>query len=656
MEEKITDNSQHHMNIWDYVVFAVSLAVSLGIGIFYALTNKWRNNTEEYLVGGRSMGFLPTAISLIVSFQSAVTMLGAPAEACYFGIQYVWYPVGKCIASLLLVNIVVPLLYPLRVTSVYEYLELRFKSRAVRLLGSTMGIVSNIFYMGIVIYAPAVALEAVTGYPVWNSTMVTTVAAVIYTSIGGLKAVIWTDVFQSTVMLAMVLAILIKGTVEVGGPKQVWNIADAAGRMNFWNFDPDPTVRHTFWTLLVGGLSSGFNFVLANSSVQRISCTKSIKEGKRMLFFTSPTYMIAAIFVSYEGILAFSYYQTKGCDPLASRQITNPNQLVPFIVKDIFSHLPAMPGLFLAALFSASLSSLSSGLASGASMFWTDMLHPLLGDISENKSTIIIKFIVIAFGCLTCAVSFMVAEIGGTLTQITTSLLNSCAGPSSGLLLLGCFFPRCTSKGAFTGAAIAFVVGVWMSLGKSFSPNIPKAVPLQFASTDQCYSGLINSSAVINTTYASILSEANLTAPTTPVVLTTYNAMTTSAPEEKGPSGIEHLYSLSYQYLSAVSLLLTIVFGMIVSSITGMNKPGDVDPRYLVSASETLLVFLPVSARLYISSVGPQFMLEKYRNNKDDTLQSRAEYEETACCAGDDLPEVKPLYEAEKPTTDVYRA
>ncbi|KAK3777209.1 hypothetical protein RRG08_047829 [Elysia crispata] len=655
MDHKITENSQNYMSIWDYVVFAISLAISLVIGVFYAFVNKWKNNAEEYLVGGRSMSFLPTAISLIVSFQSAITMLGVPAEAYFFGFQYVLFPVGQCLAALLFMNVVVPLLYPLRVTSAFEYLELRFKSKAVRLLGSAMGIVSNIFYMGIVIYAPAVALEAVTGYPLWNSTIVTSIAAVIYTSIGGLKAVIWTDVFQSLVMLAMMFAILIKGTLEVGGPKQVWSMAESAGRMNFWNFDPDPTVRHTFWSLLIGSFFCGISFVFLNSSVQRMSSTKTITEAKRMLMFMAPAYMVAVIFFAYQGIVAFSYYQTKGCDPLASRQITNPNQLIPFIVKDIFSHVPAMPGLFLAALFSGSLSSLSSGLASGASMFWTDMLHPLLGDVSENKSTIIIKVIVIVYGCITCAASFFIAKIGGTLIQITISVLNSCSGPSSGLFMLGCFFPRCNSKGALAGGVVAFVVGIWISLGNSFSPNIPRPVRLQSASTDQCYSGLVNSSAMMYTAYgdyASILSDVNLTAPTTPVVLTTDNGMATSAPEEKGPSGIEHLYLLSYLYLSVVSMSLTITVGLIVSLITGMNKPGDVDPRYLVSASETLLVFLPVSARRYISSIGPQFMLEKYRSDRD---QNRAEKEETAFCAIEDPHEVQPFCEVQRSISDGCR-
>ncbi|RUS90059.1 hypothetical protein EGW08_002172 [Elysia chlorotica] len=283
MDANAPDNSQKLLNTWDYVIFALSIAISLGIGVYYAIVNKWKNNTEEYLVGGRSMSFAPTAISTMVSFQSAITMLGIPAESYCFGLQYIWYSMGMCASTLIFADLVVNVLYPLKLTSVYEYLGLRFESKAVRLLGSGIGTFSNMIYMGLVSFAPAVALEAVTGYPVWNSIIVTTIAAVIYTSIGGLKAVIWTDVFQSCVMMSMVFVILIKGTISVGGPKQVWDIAQSSGRMNFWNFDPDPTVRHTFWNLVIGSFWGGLNYLMNNSSVQRISCTKTASEAKRFL-------------------------------------------------------------------------------------------------------------------------------------------------------------------------------------------------------------------------------------------------------------------------------------------------------------------------------------------------------------------------------------
>ncbi|GFR79277.1 sodium-coupled monocarboxylate transporter 1 [Elysia marginata] len=208
-----------------------------------------------------------------------------------------------------------------------------------------------------------------------------------------MKAVIWTDVFQAVVMLTGTFAILIQGTVRVGGPTQVWNMAAFGGRLNFFNFDPDPRVRHTFWNLFVASFIRSFGLFFNQNTVQRIASTKSLEDAKRMIRISAPCLLFTGCVVAYEGVVVYSYFNHKGCDPLASKQISNPNQLVPFTVMDMFSNVPGMPGLFLASLFSASLSTLSSGLASLAALTWADIVHPLIGEISEVKATVIIKFI-----------------------------------------------------------------------------------------------------------------------------------------------------------------------------------------------------------------------------------------------------------------------
>ncbi|KAK3782992.1 hypothetical protein RRG08_058051 [Elysia crispata] len=613
----------HQFYVVDYVVFGITIFISLGIGVFHAIAGRQRNNTDEYIVGGRSMGFLPIAISLIASFESSIMMLGLPAEAYVFGFQYVWWIAGMCVSQLLAVNIIVPLLHPLKITSAYEYLELRFQSRAVRLVGTTMGTVSYAWYMGVVLFGPAVALQAVAGYPVWNSILVICVVAVIYTAIGGIRAVIWTDVFQGLVMLAGIFAILIQGTVEVGSPKKVWDVANAGGRLNFFNFDPDPRVRHTFWNLFVGSMVRGFGMLFNQSSVQRISSTRTVSEAKKMMMFTCPVFFITATIATYEGIVSYAYYDTKGCDPLASRQITNPNQIVPYTVMDIFSNLRGMPGLFLASLFSASLSTLSSGLASCAALVWTDVVHPMVGEISENKSTVILKVLVVIFGCIACGVSFMVAEIGGTLTQIGGTLISAFSGPLTGIFFLGCFVPRSNAKGAIVGGLVAMAVCIWIGLGQNFSPNIPKPTPLPFASMENCAAPASPLQEAFSTVFGVNLTDS----ATTPVVrkepgeplLTTAAAMylnTTQAPPAppRVPSGIDVIYTLSYQYISAVGVFGTMIVGTIVSLITGMNEPGDVDPKYLTSVTESFLFFLPASVRRWISSFGPQFMDDTHRS------------------------------------------
>ncbi|WAR31350.1 SC5A6-like protein [Mya arenaria] len=147
---------------WDWVVFAAMLAVSMVIGIFYAVREtlgKTEATTGEYLMGGRKLGLLPVSISILVSFFSAIVILGNPAEMYTTGTMMFMLTIGMLLSIFLAATIFVPLLYPLQLTSSFEYLELRFNSKVAKLTGTFIMIVQQ----------------------------------------GGMKAVIWTDVFQCVV-------------------------------------------------------------------------------------------------------------------------------------------------------------------------------------------------------------------------------------------------------------------------------------------------------------------------------------------------------------------------------------------------------------------------------------------------------------------------
>ncbi|CAL1546439.1 unnamed protein product [Lymnaea stagnalis] len=613
--------AKHYFHVGDFIVFGLTVVISIAIGIYYALSGGRQKTTAEFLVGGRTMSFLPVAVSLLVSFESSIMMLGLPAETYVYGIQYLMGSVGLVTAMLLNVHIVVPMLHPLKITSAYEYLELRFQSRAVRYLGTIMGMLTYTWYMGIVLFGPAVALEAVTDFPLWSSIFVISFVSVIYTSIGGLKAVVWTDVFQAVIMLAGVLAILIKGTSDVGGPKKVWDIAERGGRFNFFNFDPDPRTRHTFWCLFSGAAIRGFSLGFNQSTVQRISSTRTLAEAKRMLTIVAPCLVFSLFLAQYEGIVAFSYYTVKRCDPFESKQINDPNQIIPYFVMDIFEGLPGMPGLFLASLFSASLSTLSSGLSSLSALLWADIVQPLVGPhLSETRATIVAKGSVVLFGILACAVAILVAQIGGTLTQIAGSLVAAFNGPLTGLFFLGSFFPRVKANGALFGGVIGLVFSFWLSLGIVFSPSVKPTPWMSPAPTDSCplngatgvnVSELWGNVTVVGDGYSNVYNFSNLSLD--------HSTVGVSPLDSRGePEGIEKLYTLSYQWIAVLGTLSTVVLALIYSLFTGTNKPGDVDPRYLIGMSGTFLICWPKKIQDYVGSLGPQYIREEYKTRFPD--------------------------------------
>ncbi|NWJ06046.1 SC5A6 protein, partial [Crypturellus undulatus] len=207
----------------DYIIFALLLVLSAAIGLFYALSGGRQRTVREFLLADRSMGCLPVALSLLASFQSAVAILGAPAEIYRFGTQYWFLGCSYFLGLLIPAHIFIPIFYRLQLTSAYEYLELRF-NKAVRICGTVTFIFQMVVYMGVVLYAPALALNAVTGFDLWSSVLTMGLVCTLYTTLGGLKAVIWTDVFQTLVMLAGQLAVIAVGAHRVGGMARVWRL------------------------------------------------------------------------------------------------------------------------------------------------------------------------------------------------------------------------------------------------------------------------------------------------------------------------------------------------------------------------------------------------------------------------------------------------
>ncbi|XP_062610230.1 sodium-coupled monocarboxylate transporter 1-like [Saccostrea cucullata] len=272
---------KNNFTVVDWAVFSGLLIISACIGVYYALAGGKQKTTKEFLMANRNLKIVPVAVSILVSFLSAILILGAPAEMYTKGTQYYLYLFGQMTAAALAAVLFVPLFYPLKLTSMYQYIELRFKSRAARLTATVINIFASLIYTGIASFAPATALYAVTGFPEWASFLLIGFVCTFYTFMGGLKAVVWVDAFQAIIMFGTLLTIVIKATLEVGGFSKVWELNDQWGRINFWNFDFDPTVRHTFWALTFGGMINWVGtFGASQQSIQRFSALASLKEAK----------------------------------------------------------------------------------------------------------------------------------------------------------------------------------------------------------------------------------------------------------------------------------------------------------------------------------------------------------------------------------------
>ncbi|XP_052820890.1 sodium-coupled monocarboxylate transporter 1-like [Mya arenaria] len=584
------------LHLADYVVLGFGIAASFATGVFYAIKERKHSTLLRFHRGDGKLNAIPVAISLLVTFESSIFYLGYPTEIYIYGSMYWLLNIGLILGYLAMFFIIIPLFYPLQVTSVYEYLEMRHESRLLRQIAMWMGTFVMIIYAGIVIFGAAIAMESVTRVRVWVFIIAITVSAVIYTSLGGIKAVVVTDVVQGVIMMIVICAVVIYGTIKVGGFSEVIAINKPAGRLDLIDFDPNPYKRHTFWTLVIGygWICAGISF--RQPIVQRLNSTRSINEAKKVVALAIPGFVIMQALVMFEGLVAYAYFSNKRCDPLASGAISNPNQIVPYLVMDLFQDVPGITGLFLAALCSASLSTISSLLSGVSAVASEDIVRPRLKHKSEKYLTNISRLIVVLTGAVCIGVGILFSYVeGAPMGQIADSILGAVDGPVSAVFYLSIFCKFTTRRGLYVCIVVGLCFALWMSLGYNFSPGRRKTPWLPLGPTDGCtvnnfttfdnislnqqntFQSQINISTILNTTTGS--RDAN----NTPSVCSIDGDSSTplnSGRTDGRIEGLDWLYSISYMYISLLVSIVTITTGLIASRLT-KDRPKPV-PKYLM--------------------------------------------------------------------------
>nr|CAI5832805.1 unnamed protein product [Callosobruchus analis] len=426
---------------WDYVILAIVLLISASIGVYYRFTGGKQKTMQEYLLADKNMPIFPVAFSLMASFMSAITLLGVSSENYTYGLQFIIINLSYGIATPIAAYLFLPVFFKLQATSAYEYLERRF-GKTSRLAASLSYTLQMTLYMGVVLYAPALALEALTGISQVAAILSVGVVCTFYSTIGGMKAVLMTDVFQSILMFIAVFSVIICALVDKGSFEEIWRIASEGKRTSLWNFDPDPTVRHSWFTLIIGGGVTYLTLYAVNQTqVQRYLTVKDLKAAQKALWWNWPILSLLSLSTSFAGLAMYSKYYR--CDPYDAGYISSFDQLMPYYVVDTMGHVPGLSGLFVAGIFSASLSTVSAALNSLAAITVEDYFKPLYKVIfktplPESKGGVISKVISLSYGFVCLAVAFL-AKYLGSILQASLTIFGVIGGPLLGLFSLGMF-------------------------------------------------------------------------------------------------------------------------------------------------------------------------------------------------------------------------
>ncbi|XP_015673648.2 sodium-coupled monocarboxylate transporter 1-like [Protobothrops mucrosquamatus] len=533
------------------------LLLSAVVGVFYAFEGVLKSH-KDFLMADHNLSFLPVAFSLATSYMSALTVLGTPAEVYRFGSVFLLFAFSYAIMVVITAEVFLPVFYRLGLTSVYEYLELRY-NKYMRILGTMIFIILTILYTSIVIYSPSLALNKVTGFQLWGSVIATGLICTFYCSVGGLKAVVWADVFQYILMIIGLGVVFAKAVIIKGGFGPILDDAYQGGRLNIWDFNPNPLKRHTVWTVVIGGTFTWVGMYATNQSqVQRYFACRSQWDAKCALYLNLVGLWIALIFASLDGLSMYSIY--KDCDPLTSGIVSAPDQLMPYFVLDILEDYPGVPGLFVAGTFGASLSSVSTSINALATVTLEDFIKPYF-TVSEEKLSYIAIGISLLFG-IACLSMAALVSVMGALLQAAFSVFELIGGPLLGIYSLGILFPFANSKGAFSGFICGFCVIMWIGIGAQKYPPAPhRTVPLSL-SIAGCQKS--NDSAFV------------------PIIVTS------PSPAPSRSYLQEYWYSVSYLYFNTLGALITFIMGTIISLITGGLKK-EVDHRLLFTRKDFMV-------------------------------------------------------------------
>ncbi|MFA5865450.1 MAG: sodium/solute symporter [Phycisphaerae bacterium] len=450
----------------DWIILIVYLVGMVLIGL--KLAGK-QTTTKEYFKADKQMHWFPVSLSVIATLFSGVSFIGQPARVFRYDTALIAFTFSVILITPIVNYVLLPFYSKLDVTTAYEYLEKRF-SLNVRLVASALFILRRLFWMALVALAPSLALSAMTGIKVEYCILIIGVIATIYASLGGTSAVIWTDVIQFVIFMAgqVIIICFVAGKLD-GGFGEIWRVGLASGdKLPSMDFDFS---RLTFWTMLIAGCALALSDLGADQlTVQRLMAAKDLRRARISMVFNALWKIPSMTILLGMGVALWAFY--KEYPHLLKLDPKEYDKIVPYFV---INELPVgISGLVIAAIFSAAMSSFSSGLNCLVTTFTVDWYKRLLKPAQEDKQYLVLAkglSFVLGVSITILAVLFYRTGIESIIDK-SNEYLGYFGGALLGIFLLGVFTRRTkalpTVLASILTVALLFALNYYQSGRKSF--------------------------------------------------------------------------------------------------------------------------------------------------------------------------------------------
>ena len=441
----------------DNTILVVYMLAVLAAGLYFS---KKEMQGKEFFKRDGSVPWWVTCVSIFATLLSPISFL-ALAGNSYAGSWMLWLAqIGMIIAIPLTIKFFLPVYAKLGIDTAYHYLELRYGSRALRVLGALMFVIFQLGRMSIVMYLPCLALAYLTDISVDVLIIAMGVIAIIYSYTGGLKAVLWTDFIQGVILICGITLTLFYLIYSLdGGVSDVTRSLTTDGRFLMdsekWFDWSNMLGTSVLLTLIGGGFTTFCSYVSSQDVVQRFTTTTDVKKLNKMTIGNGVLSIFAASVFYLVGTCLYLFYTQ------------NPELIAPDIVdrRDlVFAYfmtyqLPmGVTGILLAALYAAAQSTLSTGINSVATSWVLDIQSLITPDMDHKRQTKIAQYVSLGIGIFAIVVAMWLARSDvKSAYELFNSFLGLALGALAGIFVMGAFTRHTTAAGAFIGFVVSML-------------------------------------------------------------------------------------------------------------------------------------------------------------------------------------------------------
>ena len=449
------------MQILDIVVF---FAYMVGITLFGASFYKKNKTSSAFTLGNSSIPAWVVTMSIFATFVSSISFLALPGNAYLTNWNAFAFSLSIPVAAFMAVKVFVPLYRKVNSPSAYSYMEERFGPWA-RIYVSLCYLLTQLMRVGTILYLLAIALNAVFGWDIATIIVVTGIVVMLYSLLGGLQAVVWTDAIQGILLIggALVCAIYILFSMPKG-PGQLFELAAAHDKFSLGSFGTSLT-ESTFWVVLIYGIFINLqNYGIDQNYVQRYKASRTEAEAKRSAFYGGMLYIPVSLVFLFIGTALFAFYASAaGTLPPELQDASRSDRVFPYF---IVHELPAgISGLLIASIFAAGMSTISTSFNSSATVFLTDYYQRYFKKEASEKDSMKVLYI------SSFIISLLGIMIGIAMINVKSALdawwklASIFSGGMLGLFLLAAFSQAKELKGALVGVIAGLLAVLYLTLG-----------------------------------------------------------------------------------------------------------------------------------------------------------------------------------------------